>query len=62
MCIPIMQSMMSNIDKVSSKCTIVKLNPDKTPFFNFNLDTHTKLEMFSNGFVQMKEFFEKNLK
>ena len=60
MFIPVMQSMLSIIEKVSNKCSIVKLNPAKTSFINFNLDTHAKLEMFSDGFTQMKEYSEKN--
>ena len=57
MLIPINQSIISKITRASEKCSIIKLEPDKTPFFNFNLDTHTKLEMFSNGFVQMREYW-----
>lgn len=59
MLVPINQSIISKINKASDKCYIVKLETDKTPFFNFNLDTHTKLEMFSDGFVQMKNLWEK---
>ena len=58
-CITSTQSMIHNIENVSKKCTVVQLKPDKTLFFDFNLDTHTKLEMFSNGFIQMKTYFEK---
>ena len=58
MFIPIKQRVSNNIESASDKCTIVTLQPDKTPFFNFNLDTHSKLEMFSDGFVQMRTFWE----
>ena len=52
------QNMLKNIDSVSEKCLIVKIQPDNTPFFNFNLDTYTKLEMFSNGYKQMRDKLE----
>jgi predicted acylesterase/phospholipase RssA len=58
MSIPIKHNVLNNIKYVSDKCTIVTLQPDKTPFFDFSLDTHTKLDMFSNGFAQMKEYWE----
>jgi predicted acylesterase/phospholipase RssA len=59
MLIPINQSIISKINKSSDKCYIVKLDTSKTLFFEFNIDTHTKLEMFSDGFVQMKQNWEK---
>lgn len=58
MSIPIKQQVLNNIETISDKCTVVHLQPDKTPFFDFNLNTRTKLEMFSNGFKQMKIFWE----
>ena len=48
------------IDNSSDKSTIIPLKPDATFFFNFNLDSHSKLEMFSHGYTQMKEYWEKN--
>ena len=59
MLIPVNQSIINKINKASDKCTIVKLETSKTPFFDFNIDTYTKLEMFSNGFSQMKNNLEK---
>ena len=58
MYIPVKQSVLNNIESVSDKCTVIPLQPDATPFFDFSLDTHVKLEMFSNGFSQMKEYWE----
>lgn len=58
MSIPVKQSVLNNIESVSDKCTVIPLQPDATPFFDFSLDTHAKLEMFSNGFSQMKEYWE----
>ena len=57
--IPVLQIVEEQIKNVSNKCTIVSLKPDNTLFFNFNIDTHSKLEMFSNGYIQMKTFCEK---
>lgn len=59
MSIPIKQNVLNNINSASDNCTVVILQPDKTPFFDFNLDTHAKLEMFSNGYIQMREYWEK---
>lgn len=58
MSIPIKQSVTNNIDKASNKCYIVKIHPDDALFFNFNLDSHAKLEMFSNGYTQLKKHWE----
>jgi predicted acylesterase/phospholipase RssA len=58
MSIPIIQQVTDKIENVSDKCTIVTITPDITLFFDFNLDTQTKLEMFSKGYIQMKEFWE----
>ena len=60
MAIPIDQNTLNKINSVSGddKCTVVTLQPAKTPFFNFSLDSHTKLEMFSNGYMQMKTYWE----
>lgn len=58
MYIPVKQSVLNNIESVSDKCTVIPLQSDATPFFDFSLDTHAKLEMFSNGFSQMKEYWE----
>lgn len=58
MSIPVKQSVLNNIESVSDKCTVIPLQPGATPFFDFSLDTHVKLEMFSNGFSQMKEYWE----
>lgn len=58
MAIPIKQNVLNNIESVSDNCTVIPLQPDTTPFFDFSLDTHAKLEMFSNGFSQMREYWE----
>jgi len=58
MSILIKQNVKNNIEKASDKCHIVKINPDDTLFFNFNLDSHAKLEMFSNGYTQLQNYWE----
>lgn len=57
--IPVKQQTLTNVSAVSDKCTVVQLLPDNTPFFDFRLDTHAKLEMFSNGYLQMKTYWDK---
>lgn len=59
MYIPVKQSVINNINALSDKCTVITLQPDKTSFVDFSLDSHTKLEMFSNGYMQMKQYWEK---
>ena len=51
------QIVLDKIKNKKDKTDIIKLQPDTHSFFNFNIDTHTKLEMFSNGYIQMKEQF-----
>ena len=58
MAVPVQQNVLNKINAASDKCTIVTLQPDRTPFFDFNLDSHTKLDMFSNGYMQMKTYWE----
>ena len=59
--IPIRQSTQHKINKCSQKCTIVSLKPSNIFCMNFNLDTNTKLNIFSDGFQQMKQYLETNL-
>lgn len=51
---PIQQSSENKIRKASDKCEIVKLAYKKLAFFNFHIYSKEKLEMFSNGYLQMK--------
>lgn len=57
MFIPINQSVLYKIDNVSNRCKIIQLPTTKIKFFNFNLTTSTKLELFSEGY----EFIKKNI-
>lgn len=56
--ISINQHVTNNIEKSSDKCHIVKIKPDDTLFFNFNLDSYAKLEMFSDGYTQLQKQWE----
>ena len=59
MCIPLLQQMKINITNVSTKCKIVKLTSTHAiSFINFHINTSIKLEMFSDGYVQMKTIFQ----
>lgn len=55
MFIPILQLEELKIKNVSEKCKIIKLNNNKFKFFNFDLNSKDKLELFSSGYTQMKE-------
>ena len=58
MYIPIQQRVISNIENSSTKCTIFKLKTPDILFFNFNIGSQQKLEMFSSGYTQLKEKWE----
>jgi|688.fasta_scaffold07294_13 predicted acylesterase/phospholipase RssA len=55
MFIPIQQSIAHKLSKVSSKCKIVQLQYDKLKFFDFNVRSQMKMEMFSSGYQQISE-------
>lgn len=53
--IPINQATKYKINNTSSKSTIVNIKTsDNIKIFNFDIDNTTKLEMFSQGYEQMK--------
>ena len=58
MFIPISQTEEYKIMNVSNKCKIIKLYYSKVKFFNFNINSKMKLDLFSSGYQQTKEFFE----
>lgn len=59
MFIPISQAMEYKIGKVSEKCQIIRINHNKMiKFFQFNVSSKVKLEMFSSGYEQMKNIME----
>lgn len=59
MFIPINQITETKLKNVSEKCTIIKLNSKKLKFFNFQITTKMKLELFSSGYQETKNFFNK---
>ena len=58
MFIPISQIIEYKIKNASEKCQVIKLNCSKLKFFNFNINSKTKLDLFSQGYEQMKSNFE----
>lgn len=56
--IPSTQSVEFKVKSVSNKCKIIRLTFEKIKIFNFNIETKTKLEMFSSGYQQMKKQIE----
>ena len=52
--IPVRQYVNHKIRNISDKCKVIRLTNDKTKFFQFNISSSRKLDMFSNGYDQMK--------
>jgi predicted acylesterase/phospholipase RssA len=48
-------SIKAQIKNASKKCRTINITPGDIAFFNFNLDTPSKLELFSSGYKQMKK-------
>lgn len=57
MFIPISQSTMFKINNVSNKCKIIKLQNNKINFFDFNINSVEKLNLFSSGYQETKTHF-----
>ena len=55
MFIPIQQSIRYKVSRASTKCKIIELKYDKLKFFDFNVRSQMKMEMFSSGYQQMAE-------
>jgi NTE family protein len=53
--IPSAQIVDLKIAKVSKKCKIIRLNYNNIKIFNFNIDSRTKLDMFSIGYNVTKK-------
>jgi predicted acylesterase/phospholipase RssA len=56
--IPISQILEYKLKHISDKCKIIKLCYDKIKFFDFNINSKTKLDFFSFGYENMKKEFE----
>jgi NTE family protein len=59
MFIPISQITEHKILNSSEKCKIIRLNYEKLKFFNFNINSKEKLELFSFGYSFIKDKLEK---
>ena len=57
--VPTNKIMMNNMESISEKSKVILLKGGKTKVFDFNLKSNEKLEMFSDGYNQMKKHFEK---
>lgn len=59
MFIPISQSMKYKIDTalLDKKCKIIKLKVNNTSTLSFNISSVDKLELFSSGYQQIKNYF-----
>jgi len=55
MFIPIKQAITHKLKNCTHKCTIIELDYKKLKFFNFNVSSIEKLEMFSSGYQQFKD-------
>ncbi len=58
MFIPITQAIEYKINQASEKCTIIRIKSVNIKMFGFNIDSKTKLEMFSYGYQDTKKIFE----
>lgn len=54
MFVPIDQSTTCKIDAASDRCNIITIPASKFKFFNFNLSSTDKLNLFSEGYEHMK--------
>jgi len=61
MSIPIQENLKNKLDKVLTKTNVdyIPLVEKNTSMFNFSIDTKTKLDLFSFGYQEMKNYFEK---
>lgn len=60
MFIPVSQILDYKLKNISDKCKIINLDYNKVKFFNFDINSKEKLEMFSSGYMQIKKQFENN--
>ena len=54
--IPIIQSINNRIDMVKENCTIINLDSGPNNFFEFDVKSKSRLEMFSIGYNSVKNF------
>ena len=58
MFIPISQTTEYKIKNISDKCKIIRLKSSKIKFFNFNINSKAKLDLFSLGYEDTKNEIE----
>lgn len=58
MFIAISQILEYKLKNVSDKCKIIRLKNSKLKFFNFDINSKQKLDLFSSGYTQMKDQIE----
>ena len=58
MLIPVNQSVQHRVNIKSDNCYIIGIETDTNEFFNFNITSTEKLEMFSTGYTKSKKYFE----
>ena len=58
MFIPISRILEYKLKNISDRCKIIKLCYDKLKFFDFNINSKTKLDLFSLGYENMKKEVE----
>jgi len=56
--IPVSLTVDYKINQASDNCKIIRLNYEKLKFFDFNVNSKEKLEMFSSGYSQIKKIIE----
>jgi predicted acylesterase/phospholipase RssA len=57
MIIPISQATDYKISQASDNCSIINLTSNKINMFDFNINSKTKLEMFTTGYTQAESFY-----
>jgi NTE family protein len=60
--IPVNQSIEYKIKQASPNCDILNLHYDQIKFFEFNINSKLRMEMFSSGYQDAKTFFITNNK
>tara|TARA_B100001996_G_scaffold353502_1_gene314910 strand:+ start:209 stop:1072 length:864 start_codon:yes stop_codon:yes gene_type:complete len=60
MFIPVCQSIKYKLGQISDKCRVISLysNIAAQKFFDFNIKSSTKMDMFTDGYQQLKEHFK----
>ena len=60
--VPVMQTTLYRISQTTDKTTCIRLDQGNLRFFDFNLRSGVKLDMFSSGYQQVKKFLSAKAK